>query len=513
MGIERQAQRMTADSGSEAGGVTPDVLIIERDRAAVQVLMKLLAARGIRGTVASEAQTAERLTARGGWSLVFLAEPVAGGGGREFSFKVVEGVRSRWPELAVVMMGEDGSVSAGVEAVQAGCVDYMVKPLQEDVVGRVIERYVPNHRVAVAASGGDGGCGYEIVGSSEAIVRTVQLAGKVAATSVPVLIAGESGTGKELFAALIHNESRRVGGPYIRVNCTALSDSLLESELFGHEKGAFTGAYARRKGRFEGADGGTVLLDEITETGPRFQSQLLRVLEQQDFERVGGSESIRVNVRVISTTNRDILEEVRRGRFRMDLYYRLAGVRLVVPPLRKRKEDLEPLVWHFVNQFAGESGRRIKRLDAGMMEVFEGYDWPGNVRQLRNVVRSCLVLGEGEVLSLSDVSGPGEQIEQGGGEAEQTGCGTFRYRRGGDGREVTVSGPEPVYAEAGGTGEVPLERVDLAGRRLDEIERRAILATLERTSGNQAKAARVLGISDRTLREKVRRYRRAGCAV
>ncbi len=251
----------------------------------------------------------------------------------------------------------------------------------------------------------------------------------------------------------------------MRVNCAAISEALLESELFGHERGAFTGAIARRKGRFELAHGGTLLLDEVTETGPRLQAELLRVLEQQDFERVGGSQRISVNVRIISTTNRDLPAMAKAGQFRTDLYYRLAGVRIDIPPLRHRKEDIPPLVWHFVNQFARETGRPITQLDPEMMELLYQCDWPGNVRQLRNVVRTALIFGAGGTLSLSEA--PWLQSELAG-------------DRGGP-----VSG----------------------SLLLRDVERRTILEALRITDSHQAKAADLLGITDRTLREKLRRYR------
>jgi transcriptional regulator with GAF, ATPase, and Fis domain len=277
-------------------------------------------------------------------------------------------------------------------------------------------------------------------------------------------------------------------GPFVHVNCAALSDTLLESELFGHEKGAFTGAYAQRKGRFEMAHSGTLLLDEITETPPRFQAKLLRILEQQEFERVGGNENIKINVRVISTTNRDLLHEVQMGRFRADLYYRLSTARIVVPPLRERREDLPELVWHFVNLYARETQRRITRLDPAMMDIFAEYPWPGNVRQLRNVVLTSLILGVGSVLSLADVSWLFDELQP-----------------------LPQHGPSPQKANVptgGPSDQAPEQPSGIGGIPLADLERHAIIETLRQTSGNQTKAAKVLGISDRTLREKMRRYRR-----
>jgi DNA-binding NtrC family response regulator len=344
--------------------------------------------------------------------------------------------------------------------------------------------------VATTTSAHEGDrCLYQIVGRSPKLVQTVTLAERIAPTSVPVLINGESGTGKELVSLLIHHKSRRSMGPFVHVNCAALSDTLLESELFGHEKGAFTGAYTQRKGRFERAHGGTLLLDEITETPPQFQAKLLRILEQQEFERVGGSENVRINVRIISTSNRDLLHEVQMGRFRQDLYYRLSAARVVVPPLRERREDLTDLVWHFVNLYARETQRRIARLDPAMMNIFTEYPWPGNIRQLRNVVLTSLILGAGPTLSLADVSWLFDELQP-------------LTQQGPTHRDTTAAIEVPS---------VPAEPSRVGGIPLADLERQAILETLRQTSGNQTKAAKVLGISDRTLREKVRRYRKREC--
>jgi len=309
---------------------------------------------------------------------------------------------------------------------------------------------------------------HELVGRSQRLLEAVRQATRVAPTTAPVLICGESGTGKELFATLLHSGSRRADGPCVRVNCAALSESLLESELFGHERGAFTGAVMQRKGKFELADGGTLLLDEIAETGPRLQAELLRVLEQQNFERVGGSETVRTDVRVISTTNRDLTAEVAAKRFRRDLYYRISGVKLCLPPLRERTEDIPLLAWHFIDMYAEEVGREISELDPEMITLLSRCPWPGNIRQLRNVVRTALILGDGPVLSLEGLSAMTDELA---------------------GREAHPG------------------RMETEDLKLRDLERRAILEALRRTERNQVKAARMLGITDRTLREKLRRYK------
>jgi DNA-binding NtrC family response regulator len=435
-----------------------NVLLVESDAATTRTVLEVLAGRGVRGVVARDLAQAEERFEAGGWDLVLCDLAVPGDG-----MEVVRRIKNREPELPVVLLAAACDQETAVRAVREGCDDVLRRPLERPALDALLDRVVPGHEVPLAAE--SDGQAYRIVGRSPRLREAVALARKVAPTSMPVLISGESGTGKELFAHLIHHASRRSRGPHVRVNCAAVSESLLESELFGHERGAFTGAVSRRKGRFELASGGTLLLDEITETGPRLQAELLRVLEQQDFQRVGGSTSVRVNVRIISTTNRDLAALVRDGAFRSDLYYRLAGVRITIPPLRHRREDLPVLVRHFVNQFAGEAQRRITRFDPEMMDLFTGYAWPGNVRQLRNVVRTALVLGEGEVLSLAEAPW--------------------------------------LAAELAQSGHTAAAR----SLRLEEVERRTILEALRVTDSHQARAAELLGISDRTLRAKLRRYR------
>lgn len=475
-----------------------NVLIVENDPQVARLILEILARKGIRGHLVGDQDSALDFVGKGSCDLVFTGEtvePRANPAGRtRDGFGLLEKVGANWPDLPVIMIadpsgpglrGERETVAKAVRAIRCGCKDFLVRPPEAAHIETLLDTFLPSHTVSTAAAAHeDTRCLYRIVGRSPNVIQTVELAKRIAPTSVPVLITGDSGTGKELMAYLVHNRSRRAQGPYIKVNCAALSDSLLESELFGHEKGAFTGAHARRRGRFEMAHGGTLLLDEITETPTRFQAKLLRVLEQQDFERVGGSESVRVDVRIISTTNKDLLQEVRQGNFRCDLYYRLSGVRLVISPLRERKEDLTDLVWYFINHYAREVQRRITKLDPAMMDIFTKYHWPGNVRQLRNVVRTSLILGVGQTLSLADVSWLFDELQP----LAQQQC---------DDCAPSCGANAPGGADLGG---VPLE----------QVERRAILDTLRQTGGNRTKAAKVLGISDRTLRDRMHRYRREG---
>ncbi len=475
-----------------------NVLIVDSDPEVARLILEILARKGIRGHLVDDKGSAIDFIDKGSCDLVFTGETIDPrsdrASRREDGFGLLEKIVVNWPELPVVMIAD--AVKAGsqgqrqiaakaVRAVRCGCCDFLIRPPKAARIEMLLDTLLPSHDVETAASAHeDTRCLYRIVGRSPNVLQTVELAKRIAPTSAPVLIGGDSGTGKELIAYLVHHMSKRAQGPYIKVNCAALSDSLLESELFGHEKGAFTGAHARRRGRFEMAHGGTLLLDEITETPTSFQAKLLRVLEQQDFERVGGSETVSVDVRIISTTNKDLLQEVQQGRFRRDLYYRLSGVRLVISPLRDRKTDLPDLVWHFVNQYAREVQRHITKLDSAMMNMFAEYHWPGNIRQLRNVVRTSLILGVGQTLSLADVSWLFDELQP-----------LAQQQQGG----YDPSGHTSTHSDAG-LGGVPLE----------QVERRAILDTLRQTGGNRTKAAKVLGISDRTLRDRMHRYRREG---
>jgi DNA-binding NtrC family response regulator len=435
-------------------------------------MLKAFANRGIHAMVVGNVEAAYKQLASNTWSLVIVGDCLCD---RRLSARdLLNSIKADNPELCVIMTSDDNSSRIAVEAMRTNFDDFIAKPVDMDQFYAMIDLYLPAHDANVLYGQADKLDGLNIIGQSAALYEIIELAQRVAKTSAPVLIAGQSGTGKELISALIHDSSERRDGPYIRVNCASLSDTLLESDLFGHEKGAFTGACTSRKGRFERAHGGTLLLDEITETTPGFQAHLLRVLENQDFERVGSDKSIKVNVRVISTTNRDIIEEVSKGNFRADLYYRLAGIRLVVPPLCERAADIEQLVWHFVNQLGPEARRNITKLDDTMMSVFENYTWPGNVRQLRNVVRTCLILGQGEILTLANVSWLLEELS------------------------AVCNGQPSIFSEM------------IGSTSLAEIEQHAIIETLKNTEGNQLKAAKVLGISDRTIREKVKQYRSRG---
>jgi DNA-binding NtrC family response regulator len=468
-----------------------NVLLIDTDPQITRFLLEILAQKGIHGIVTDSKEAIDNYLDKDEFDMVFACSQIEAD--VEYAkfpkvFELLKKIKLSQPEVPVIMIAEakesndqKAVLNTAVHAIKQGCHDFLIKPVDRRKIENILDTLLPNQDIQTCDTAEDGSQTlYRIVGRSEKLSQVVEIARKVAPTSAPVLISGDSGTGKELISYLIHHNSRRSSGPYIKVNCAALSESLLESELFGHEKGAFTGAHAQRKGRFEMAHGGTLLLDEITETSLRFQSKLLRVLEQQDFERVGGNDLIAVNVRILSTTNKNLLHEVEKGTFRKDLYYRLSGVRLLVPSLNQRTKDLPDLVWYFVNLFAKQANRKITKLDPAMMDLFARYHWPGNIRQLKNVVLTSMILGTGSTLSLADVSWLFDELQPLPQEENKL--------------------IENAGSDISGLGKIPME----------QIERQAIIDTLRHTSGNQTKAAKVLGISDRTLRGKIKRYREQG---
>jgi Nif-specific regulatory protein len=328
-----------------------------------------------------------------------------------------------------------------------------------------------------------------IIGSSPPIVRLKEIIRRVATTDTTVLIRGESGVGKELVAGAIHQASDRRDGPLICLNCAALSPTLLESELFGHEKGAFTGATDQKKGKFEAADGGTLMLDEIGEMDINLQAKLLRVLEGHPFERLGGHQPLRVDVRLVAATNRDLAAEVAAGRFRGDLYYRLNVVDIVVPPLRDRGEDIAKLADHFVNYFAEKTARTIDGLTTAARRAIVAYHWPGNVRELKNVIERAVVLGNDALIDVGDLSLPAKRDDVSIGEAESVN------------NEVVLT---PVSATSEAPPQQSVEsRLNLS---LEELERRHLLDVLRATEGNKSRAATILGIERSTLDRKLKRY-------
>jgi len=382
---------------------------------------------------------------------------------------VLRRLKEHYPDLLIVMMTAHGSTSTAVEAMKAGAQDYLMKPFDIDelliTVAKAFE--VESLREQVDYLKGEAQQGsWQLVGNSEEMLAVKHLVERVAPTPATVLLQGESGTGKELVAQAIHSLSLRVERPYIRVNCAALTETLLESELFGHEKGAFTGAHARKTGRFELADSGTLFLDEIGELSVSVQAKLLRVLQEMTFERVGGEKTIKVDVRIIAATNRDLHKEVQEGRFREDLYYRLNVFPISIPPLREHRTDIPLLIEHFLDKLRTYGG--CKTLAPEVLSQLMTYTWPGNVRELENVVERMVIISQGAVILMDSLP-------------------LF---------DTTSKLEKPP-----GTFELPPEGVSL-----EEIEKSLLQQAMEQTGGNQSQAAKRLGLSRHAFLYRIEKY-------
>jgi two-component system response regulator HydG len=380
------------------------------------------------------------------------------------------------PSIPIIIMTAYSSVESAVEALKGGAYDYLIKPFDFDVLKLSIERACEH--AGLKAENQDLRARLQedfdrpdIIGKSASMKALMDMLAMVAPSEATVLITGESGTGKELIARSLHHNSARKGHPLVTVNCAALTESLLESELFGHEKGAFTGADRRREGRFMQANGGTVFLDEVGETSARMQAKLLRVLQEKEIQRVGSEAVLQVDVRVVAATNRDLEEDVQAGRFREDLFYRLNVMHLNVPPLRGRQEDIPLLAQHFLEKYARRNRKTVKGFAPLAMDMLLKYDWPGNVRELENAIERAVILLSGDHVTEKQLP--------------------LRIMREHPGHESAVDAAMPA---TDGT------------RTLEEMEKEAIVATLDAADGNKSETARRLGISRKTLHNKLKAY-------
>jgi DNA-binding NtrC family response regulator len=372
--------------------------------------------------------------------------------------QVMQGVRNCMPETPVILLTAYGSVPDAVQAIKGGACDYLQKPISFDVLESTAQRFL-----AAPAAEGESDSSYEGVGDSPAFRSLIARAQRVAQTDADILIEAESGTGKELLARLVHSSSQRGSGPFVAVNCSAFPDNLLESELFGHVRGAFTGANNPKPGKFELADGGTLLLDEIGEMPLTLQPKLLRVLQEREIDRLGDTRTLSVDVRVIATTNRTLRALVDAGLFRADLYYRLHVVPLTIPPLRERQEDILPLAEFFLRKHEPRAQRGMYRVSPELAAQLQSHNWPGNIRELENFMRRAMALTSGTTL--------GPQLL--------------------DARDVAQTDRTPSFKP---------------GLTLQEMERQLLEKTLEATGGNRTRAAELMGVSLRTIRNKIREY-------
>ncbi|HOU52681.1 MAG TPA: sigma-54 dependent transcriptional regulator [Myxococcota bacterium] len=439
------------------------VLVVDDDGAALESIQEILQREEYQVVAARSAEEAlERLrTDDFGVVLTDLRMPGMDG------MDLLRTIKALRPETEVVIMTAFGTIERAVEAMREGAYDFVTKPLKRPLlvrsVGRALEKaslQAENQqlRAELDAISGE----RTLIGTSPAMRKVLDTLNQVAPANTTVLILGESGTGKELAARAIHQRSRRSRGPFVALNCAAIPVTLLESELFGHERGAFTGAFARREGRFQMAHGGTLFLDEVGELDPMIQAKLLRVLQEGEFERLGGTQTLRADVRVLASTNRNLLEMVREGRFREDLYYRLNVIQLTMPPLRERLEDVPLLAQHFLARYASRNQKDVRSISREAMDVLTTHDWPGNVRELENTVEHAVVLCRGDTIRLEDL-------------------------------------PDLAGAER---QDIQYLTIQL-GTPLSEIEQQVIQQTLRLTRGNKRLAAQLLGIATRTIYRKL----------
>jgi two-component system, response regulator FlrC len=384
--------------------------------------------------------------------------------------ELVEALENERIRTPVIACGTDSDAKAAVAAIQAGARDYIPLPPDPELIAAVLEAVAADPR--------------SLVWKDPAMERVIKLADQVARSEASVLITGESGTGKEVLARHLHQKSLRRDKPFISVNCAAIPDALLESELFGHEKGAFTGASARRIGKFEEANGGTLLLDEISEMDVRLQAKLLRAIQERVIDRVGGGKPVPVDIRILATSNRALSEEVRKGTFREDLLYRLNVVPLKIPPLRERPQDVRELARHFLDRYADVNGLPRRPLSQEAQQRIASHAWPGNVRELENAMHRAVLLATGPEIGMEAVLTP-------------------------DGE--TLLSPNDPASRAAQTAEATTRA--LVGRTVADVERELILDTLTHCLGNRTHAAKILGISIRTLRNKLHEYTGEGIAV
>ncbi|KAF0160236.1 MAG: two-component system NtrC family response regulator HydG [Syntrophaceae bacterium] len=451
------------------------ILIVDDDLAHRMMLKKLLGGWGYSVTEADDGAVAIEEVRRRSFDLILMDIRMMKVSGIE----ALDQIKKINPAIPVIIMTAYASVETAVSALKKGAYDYLTKPLNFDELQIVIKR-VTEHSLLKKENEylkkrlGEKFDRQNMIGQGSAMVRLLEIVEQVAPTEATILITGDSGTGKEMIANAIHANSNRKQAPFVKINCAALTETLLESELFGHEKGAFTGADRKREGKFLQADGGSIFLDEVSEMSQAMQVKLLRVLQERELTRVGGSEVLKVDVRVIAASNKDLKKEIQQGRFREDLFYRLNVVALTVPPLRERKEDIPLLAQHFLRGFAVKNSKNVTSFTPKAIEKLVQYPWPGNVRELMNAIERAVVLSrntylDGGELTLLMVDDGGSSSKDQSGAASQS---------------------------ASAAGNLPLE----------EVEKRSILEALHDCSGNKSEAARRLGITRKTLRKKLEKY-------
>ncbi len=451
------------------------VLVVDDQEMHAQAVAESLARIGYDCTIATSGQEGLQKIENEDFDVVITDLRMEGVDG----LAVLRKAKMELPDAEVVLVTGHGDIKTAVAAMQGGAATYLTKPVDINELRVVVDKYTQRHRLTQTNKELqrqlDERFGFEgMIGSSPLMHAVLDRLKQLAPTDSRVLIQGETGTGKELVAKALHFNSPRKNKPFVPLNCTALNENLLEDELFGHEAGAYTGADRQRKGKFEFANGGTLFLDELGDMPIPLQQKLLRVLEDGQVYRVGGNEPIKVNVRVISATHRDLEQAVAKGTFRQDLYYRLKVVTIKLPPLRERREDITLLATHFMKEFASRYGRDVKTISADVRRMFASYDWPGNVRELRHVIESMVAVDRDGILGIDDLP-------------ENEGLGKT----------------QDAVA-------IPMGDSSLVGKPLAEVERYYIMQALEMAAGNREEAAEMLAIGERTLYRKIKEYEDAG---
>ena len=475
------------------------VLVVEDEPVVRNLLSEIFTRRKCQVRCAQSLAEAETLLMSDSFDLMLLDLRLPDGDGQRF----LERVATIPEHPLVVMVTGYGTIESAVACMRAGAFDYVLKPFspsQIDIILKKAQSYRQllqvNRYLSNPEEGEDGG----LVGRSSAMLRLRQMVERVAPTDATVLITGESGTGKEMIARELYRASPRRSHPFIKVNCAAISQNLIESEFFGHERGAFTGATERREGRFELANQGTLLLDEVSEIPLNLQAKLLRVLQEREFERVGGNRTIKVNVRLLATSNRDLLSYVEKGDFRQDLYYRLNVFPVQVPPLRERGEDILLIAEHFLRRCARKHGIKVNGYSDSARAALASYRWPGNVREMQNTIERAVILTEnGRPITASALGLPGDyHLEEPAPAVASAEPAAPAYEINSSANPSPTNHSVPVTDSSGGVQTIAI------------LEKQAIKAALLQTEGNRTQAAAVLGISIRTLRNKLQEYREAG---
>ena len=458
---------------SESENEPASLLLVDDEPANLDSLERIFAREGYRTQRAETGAAALALLRDRPADVVLTDLMMPGMSGQE----LLRAVRAVAPDAEVVLMTAYGTVEAAVAAMKDGAYDFLTKPLKRHAVLKSVAQALEKRRLVLENKqlrARLAGVSSPIVGQSPALRATLDIIRQAAPSSATVLLLGESGTGKELFARALHEHSSRAQQPFVPINCAAIPETILESELFGYERGAFTGAVARKEGRIERAQGGTLFLDEIGELSPAVQVKLLRFLQEGEIERLGGTSTVKVDSRVVAATNRDLSAAVQAGKFREDLYYRLNVIQVVLPPLRERVEDIPLLADHFVARYAAKNNKQFSGITPGAMEALEAYAWPGNVRELENAIERAVVLSPGSEIDIDALPQP-----------------LLHAARG-------PRGPIPPALE-GRTLSIPL------GTTMEEIELRVIRETLRHTKGDKNLAAQLLGIAARTIYRKLDR--------